>query len=52
MRSTPIRTARDASRDSAAKHYTRTRRAERRAKSARLFMAFAFGPDASELAPC
>ena len=46
----PISTSRDRTRAPDAKRCALTRRADRRAKSARLFLAFAFGPVAAELA--
>lgn len=45
----PIPLSRDRTRAPDAKRCALSRRAERRAKSARLFLAFAMGPDASEL---
>lgn len=45
----PDSSQRDRTRRADAKRCALTRRADRRAKSARLFLAFAFGPDASEL---
>ena len=44
------RLAKLASRRADSKRLTMTRRAARRAKSARLFLALAFGPDVAELA--
>lgn len=45
----PISFSRDRTRRADAKRCALARRADRRAKSARLFLAFAFGPDAGEL---